>query len=479
MTLTPPFTPFQPIAYCLPPPGLSTTAHFRQHFLATNEPCLFPREYTAGWALFRRWFTAPGELDWEYLRREYGAEVVEVVDCPSSAGEGTKGDEDDDEAISTFADLLDLWRDGRGRSKYLKDWHLPLLLHRRGAASFPSHPSSSSPSPSSSSDATPRTAAESGRLRVSQELYDVPPAWADDWMNELECDDDDEGSRGDDFRFVYAGGGESWTGLHRDVYASYSISTNLHGRKRWYLFPPPLTPLLRPLIQAAERSGCEGGVNCDAWSEKEKREWRERGMREVEQGEGESIFIPSGWFHSVHNLTHPTLSLNHNWANAFCLPSIYSSLCTEVDRARDAIEDVRELLVEAARRRGEGEEGWRAEWEVEVDALVSRSEGWSFPLFFRLIRHALSLLLLSDDEVVERARGSRWPPVVPAEEARAEAGFCVEQVRPILSHFRHTRAHQEWRYLDGLEAVLEACERECERVEGEVRRRAAGEEEGQ
>lgn len=53
---------------------------------------------------------------------------------------------------------------------------------------------------------------------------------------------------------------------------------------------------------------------------------------------------------------------------------MYLSLCDEVGRARDAISDVKELL---ERRKGDmGEEGVRREWEVEVDALVERSEGW-------------------------------------------------------------------------------------------------------
>jgi hypothetical protein len=53
---------------------------------------------------------------------------------------------------------------------------------------------------------------------------------------------------------------------------------------------------------------------------------------------------------------------------------MYSSLCDEVARAREAIADVKELL---ERRKDElGEEGVRSEWEVEVDGLVERSEGW-------------------------------------------------------------------------------------------------------
>lgn len=41
-----------------------------------------------------------------------------------------------------------------------------------------------------------------------------------------------------DFRFTYLGPRGTFTPLHRDVYASYSWSANIVGRKMWWLFPP-------------------------------------------------------------------------------------------------------------------------------------------------------------------------------------------------------------------------------------------------
>jgi hypothetical protein len=163
------------------------------------------------------------------------------------------------------------------------------------------------------------------------------------------------------------------------------------------------------------------------------------------------VSSPSGYFHSVHNLSHPTLSLNHNWCNAHCLPAMYSSLCDEVSRAREAIADVKELL---ERRKGElGEEGVRREWEIEVDGLVERSEGWrcvfssfswtlqaahavfgssllySFPSFFAMIHHTLQNLGVPQSTLEERAKCSRWPAVW--EEVRPAVDFVIEQVRCI------------------------------------------------
>lgn len=58
----------------------------------------------------------------------------------------------------------------------------------------------------------------------------------------------------DDYRFVYVGCAGTFTGVHKDVYGSYSWSTNVAGRKQWWLFPPHLAPHLRrfPPVRTSE-----------------------------------------------------------------------------------------------------------------------------------------------------------------------------------------------------------------------------------
>lgn len=116
---------------------------------------------------------------------------------------------------------------------YLKDWHAAAMAARLGLPAF----------------------------------YTVPCFFADDWLNghcqalhraahkegasdEQASDgasDGDHGGRleedpqaadGDDYRFVYVGPAGSWTPFHRDVFGSFSWSTNVCGRKLWFLFPP-------------------------------------------------------------------------------------------------------------------------------------------------------------------------------------------------------------------------------------------------
>lgn len=55
----------------------------------------------------------------------------------------------------------------------------------------------------------------------------------DDWLNYYYCNFAD-----DDFRFVYIGVEGTFTSFHKDVYDSYSWSTNIFGRKLWTFWAP-------------------------------------------------------------------------------------------------------------------------------------------------------------------------------------------------------------------------------------------------
>lgn len=151
---------------------------FRAAHLVPNLPCIFPPNCTESWPIRRRIASEAGHIDYMYLEEQYGSLPVACVDCEASTPQPAASEEP---PVACFRDLLQLWRRGRGRSKYLKDWHLPLAVHRAGA----------------DGEETAAAAFEKGKQRVRQELYDVPPLWLDDWMNEYECS-----AREDDFRFV-------------------------------------------------------------------------------------------------------------------------------------------------------------------------------------------------------------------------------------------------------------------------------------
>ena len=117
----------------------------------------------------------------------------------------------------------------------------------------------------------------------------------------------------------YLGPRGSSTVLHADVVRSHSWSTNVCGRKRWQLIPPPYTHLLYSCLG---QQGGGGVVATHLHADVGEMALLYPGLAkarkvaiEVIQEAGETIFVPSDWFHSVENL-EPTLSINHNWLNS-------------------------------------------------------------------------------------------------------------------------------------------------------------------
>ncbi|XP_039769935.1 2-oxoglutarate and iron-dependent oxygenase JMJD4 isoform X2 [Ornithorhynchus anatinus] len=160
---------------------------FFRGYLLPNLPCLFSADFTEGWGSRRRWVTADGRPDFDYLLRRFGDAVVPVADCDAREFDANPKER------MPLRDYLAYWTE-----------HI-----RRG--SFPRH-----------------------------EAYTTPVHFSSDWLNEY-CD-----ARGaDDYRFVYMGPRGSWTPFHADVFRSFSWSANVCGRKRWLLFPPGREDLLR------------------------------------------------------------------------------------------------------------------------------------------------------------------------------------------------------------------------------------------
>lgn len=123
---------------------------------------------------------------------------------------------------------------------------------------------------------------------------------------------------------------------------------------------------------------------------------------------------------------------------------------------------MRDVLVERARREGQGEDGWHREWEQAVNELVERIEGWrcaqsylyslgsfparvlpverradgplgarSWPTFWKMTHNTLRNLDVPHAVLEARAARSRWPAVPP--ELRPPVAFVVSQVRALLS----------------------------------------------
>ena len=131
----------------------------------------------------------------------------------------------------------------------------------------------------------------------------VPDLFDDDWLS----------GEGDvDFHFCYLGAAGTSTRLHCDVINSFSWSVNVFGWKRWRFLPAEETPLLWDAF---------GGDVADAFGPSTA-DFPRRGRAmpvEVLQPPRSAIFVPSGWYHDVENVTD-ALSVNCNWVNgANCL----------------------------------------------------------------------------------------------------------------------------------------------------------------
>lgn len=103
--------------------------------------------------------------------------------------------------------------------------------------------------------------------------------------------------------------------LHADVIRSFSWSTNICGEKRWYLVPPEQSFLLydcfgRQLASHLEVDVQNPGLQVFFPGLALVRKYAIQIMQQA----GETLFVPSNWFHTVEN-TQDTLSINHNWVN--------------------------------------------------------------------------------------------------------------------------------------------------------------------
>jgi hypothetical protein len=196
-----------------------TADDFVNRYLATNRPVIISG-LTDHWLARHKWIkpttvatsnepstpvpvgaaTSPSVSvpNFDHLVATFGASVCQVAECAQRSYSEQKRTD------MTLSSFVQCWTRGDyatpSTCRYLKDWHMTADCPQGYVA------------------------------------YTTPPHFADDWMNAYW---DAEGR--DDFRFVYMGPNHTWTPLHRDVYKSYSWSTNICGKKRWLMYPPTVS----------------------------------------------------------------------------------------------------------------------------------------------------------------------------------------------------------------------------------------------
>jgi hypothetical protein len=219
---------------------------------------------------------------------------------------------------------------------YLKDWHLAAAMRARPTELVPMF-------------ATPR-----------------PLTLCGDWLAEF-CARrrDDGGPADDDFSFVYLGPAGSTTLLHTDVLGSYSWSSNIVGRKRWVFFPPDQQPLL--LDQHGRMVEDVRTVDPVRFPH-----FHTAARLELVQEGGETVFVPSGWYHQVENL-EPTLSVNANWAGCCNIHQVLDTLRNDLALARAAISDCADTM-------------GTVEFDAHCQRMLKANCGFDFWEFFLLLQ---------------------------------------------------------------------------------------------
>lgn len=248
-----------------------TKQTFVDRYMRTNRPVVI-RGLADDWPISKEWVHVVDgkvEPDFSRIRRCFGNDSVYVFEQPRAGFTATRPVR----RGSTIDEYAHWWEAQNERKEtvgtellYLKDWTFLV-----------SHPTS--------------------------DTYRCPDFFQDDWLNK---------STQNAYSFCYIGPRGSSTVLHADVLFSFSWSTNVCGIKRWYLLPPALTYLLYDCfgnsIATHLHSDLEDGVGFLFPGLNAARKYAYMIVQEV----GETIFVPSKWFHSVENL-EACISVNRNW----------------------------------------------------------------------------------------------------------------------------------------------------------------------
>ena len=88
----------------------------------------------------------------------------------------------------------------------------------------------------------------------------------------------------------------------------------------------------------------------------------------VFQEAGETVFVPSGWYHQVWNITD-TISVNHNWFNGCNIVEIWLNLYEHYQKVVDEISDCKDM----------------DEFAEHCQVMLKASYGMNFKDFFKLL----------------------------------------------------------------------------------------------
>ncbi|KAG2214205.1 hypothetical protein INT46_010440 [Mucor plumbeus] len=315
--------------YEIPP----TYEEFLRNHLIPNKPCIIGPCFTRDWKANKEW-VVPVVHDSEqepkykpnyiYLRKQYGTAQGQVAQC------NKRHFTDQERTEMSFAEFCTQWEedDGKPSLDYLKDLHLQ--------KTFP-----------------------------DDKFYTVPNLFEDDWLNEYWLQQKGD----DDYRFAYLGGHTTFTPLHADVYRSFSWSSNICGIKKWTIFPPGQEDLYKDKFSNSVYDVRDVDLTQFTKFDQVKK-------IVIYQKDGETVFVPSNWFHQVENIG-AAISINHNWINASNIMLTYKSLRKDWNDCKHAIEDLEDTMPPV-------------EFLQECQNLLLVHSGWDWRIFLNMIAHIVA-----------------------------------------------------------------------------------------
>jgi len=131
-------------------------------------------------------------------------------------------------------------------------------------------------------------------------------------------------SRRPPYRWFLVGPERSGTCIHLDPLATNAWNTLIQGKKRWVLFPPHVPKRVvkgKGLIGKDEDDEAIHyfmfilpRIKQRAAERADHEEYRDFACYEFTQNEGETVFVPHGWWHAVLNLTD-TVGITQNFVS--------------------------------------------------------------------------------------------------------------------------------------------------------------------
>ncbi|KAI6215235.1 JmjC domain-containing protein 4 [Aphelenchoides besseyi] len=255
------------------PADQMSTAEFIHNYLLPNKPVIITNA-TKRWKAMRWILTDDGTPNFDSLLNEFGDLDVPVSIC--STGKTLK---------MKFADFIRKFQTDPSTDYYLRDWHL------------------------------------FGDTN-NYSWYSIPRFCSNDWVNLRESVRKANVFDGD-YRFCYMGAHGTYTGFHADVFNSYSWSANICGLKKWYMLP-----------EGAEKQ--LDGYESETIDLRENQQFVKAGGFVFWQFPGDLIFVPSGYYHQVHNERF-TISINHNWINSFNLHRVLNLMFNRLEAAKKEV----------------------------------------------------------------------------------------------------------------------------------------------